>query len=198
MEERLKNRHIEEKEETFRSVLFSNLFSIIKILVICSVAVYFSYNYFVHPIRVHGDSMYPTLKNSEFGVSNAFAGRFLEVKRLDIVVIYDVKLDLLVIKRVIGLPGDSIYAKNDAIYVNNKKLDEPYLNNDYAEEVRSFDGQFTQDFEEVTMGDDEYFVLGDNRVNSQDSRTHGAYKKQQIRGSGISVLLPIEKFRIIQ
>ncbi len=72
--------------------------------------------------------MYPTLHDKEFGLSNAFAAKFQDIERGDIVVAYEnTQLYTYVVKRVIGLPNETISCKDDVVYVNGKPLDEPYL-----------------------------------------------------------------------
>ena len=145
------NRHKGDSKETLGKVIASNLFSLLKIFLLCLVAVYGTFNYLVKPTWIYGVSMYPTLKDGAFVVSNAFVGHFMDVHRQDIVIAYDSKFaPVVIVKRVIGLPGDTIYAKNDIVYVNGKPLDEPYLESDYARTFRELQGSFTSDFGPVT------------------------------------------------
>ena len=175
------NRHKGDSKETLGKVIASNLFSLLKIFLLCLVAVYGTFNYLVKPTWIYGVSMYPTLKDGAFVVSNAFVGHFMDVHRQDIVIAYDSKFaPVVIVKRVIGLPGDTIYAKNDIVYVNGKPLDEPYLESDYARTFRELQGSFTSDFGPVTLGEDEYFLMGDNRVKSEDSRVRGPIKRDAI------------------
>jgi signal peptidase I len=184
------NRHKGDSKETLGKVIASNLFSLLKIFLLCLVAVYGTFNYLVKPTWIYGVSMYPTLKDGAFVVSNAFVGHFMDVHRQDIVIAYDSKFaPVVIVKRVIGLPGDTIYAKNDIVYVNGKPLDEPYLESDYARTFRELQGSFTSDFGPVTLGEDEYFLMGDNRVKSEDSRVRGPIKRDAIMACGAFVIL---------
>ena len=128
------------------------------------------------PIKVHGDSMYDTLDGSEFMILNKLA----KVDRYDIVVL-DTKEEEL-IKRVYGLPGEKISIEKGNIYINDKKIEDVYA---YGE---------TSDYESITLGEDEYFVLGDNRAVSLDSRRIGPVKKNQIKGTTNFVLFPFSRF----
>ena len=132
----------------------------------------------VSPIRVNGASMYPTLKNSDMMILNETAYYFKEIKRFDIVVV-DTKEELI-IKRVIGLPGETISYKDNVLYINGKKVKEKYS---YG---------ITEDFEPVTLKD-EYFVMGDNRQNSMDSRFFGPFKKKSIRGKTNFIIIPFDR-----
>lgn len=128
------------------------------------------------PIKVNGNSMYKTLEGTEFMILNKLA----KVDRYDIVVI-DAHNDEL-IKRVYGLPGEKISIENNTIYINDKKIDDVYA---YGE---------TSNYESIILESDEYFILGDNRAVSLDSRTIGPVKKSQIKGTTNFVLFPFNRF----
>ena len=106
------------------------------------------------------------------------------------------------VKRVIGMPGDTISCVNDIVFINGKVLDETqYIDPDYRQscvdqfgcfnKVPNADNTDVQDFEEVKLGDDEYYVMGDNRPYSKDSRYVGPVKKSQLFAKKMLVLLPI-------
>ena len=135
--------------------------------------------YIVSPIRVNGQSMYPTLKNADMMILNETSYYFKDIKRFDIVVV-DAK-DELIIKRVIALPGETISYKDNTLYINGKKVEEKYS---YG---------ITDDFESVKLKKDEYFVMGDNRQNSLDSRYFGPFKKKYIRGKTNVIILPFDR-----
>lgn len=128
------------------------------------------------PIKVNGSSMYKTLDGSEFMILNKLS----KVNRYDIVVL-DANNDEL-IKRVYGLPGEKISIENSTIYINDKKIEDVYA---YGE---------TSNYESVVLKEDEYFVLGDNRMVSLDSRTIGPIKKSQIKGTTNFILYPFNRF----
>lgn len=110
-----------------------------------------------------------------------FASQWIgNINRFDIVVVSNENTENLSsdsgwIKRVIGLPGETIKYKNGNLYVNGKKIKQSFVtdNNSW------FIG--TEDFGPVTLGDDEYWVMGDNRSNSCDSRYVGAFKRDDIK-----------------
>ena len=128
------------------------------------------------PIKVNGDSMYDTLDGSEFMILNKLA----KVDRYDIVVVNTKEEEL--IKRVYGLPGEKISIEKGNIYINDKKIEDVYAYGD------------TSDYESITLSEDEYFVLGDNRAVSLDSRRIGPVKKSQIKGTTNFILYPFSRF----
>lgn len=147
------------------------------------------------PVVVKGDSMDPTLIDGE----RVIALKNTDIKRFDIVT-FPAPDDegKNYIKRVIGLPGDIIEYKNDELYINNKKYDEPYLD---GFKGKLTDGQpLTYDFnlKELTgsekVPDGELFVLGDNRRISKDSRIIGMIKEKDIMADVKFVFWPLNRF----
>lgn len=136
--------------------------------------------YFFTPIKVSGPSMQPTLEGGEMMILN----KIDKVERFDVVVV-DIKAEDI-IKRVIALPGESIACENGIIYVNGRRQDEEYSKG------------VTGDFSKITLGDDEYFVLGDNREDSLDSEELGPMKEEQLKGTAKLVLFPFNKFGFIE
>ncbi len=147
------------------------------------------------PVVVKGHSMDPTLADGE----RVIALKNTEIKRYDIVTFpAPDEPKKSYIKRVIGLPGDSIEYKDDALYINGKETKEPYLD-EFKSELT--DGMpFTFDFtlKEVTGKDKvpagEYFVMGDNRRNSKDGRMIGFINEKDISGDVKFVLWPFNRF----
>lgn len=192
------DKHRQVNKISFIKVILSNLFSLLKIFLVCFILVYLMTSFVVKPFHVNGDSMYPTIQTGEFGFGNAFAGRFLKLHRGDIVIAYEgKKTHSDWIKRVIGLPGETIEGKNDKVYINGKPLSEPYLNNDFANNVRLTE-PFMTDFPKVKLGKDEYFLMGDNRYISKDSREIGPFKRNQIKSVGFAVMIPFSKMRVVK
>lgn len=173
------------------------------------------------PVRVDGHSMDPTLADSEY----LLVINKLSIDRFDIVVASETENGKTkeIVKRVIGLPGETIEYKNDVLYINGKETDEPYLK-DYIQKFKedklqsTYSGkgfeengelfrQMAQIAEAFTVDrdgsatftkkllDDEYLLLGDDRIVSKDSRQVGAFKKEQIKGEAVLRLWPLLPFQ---
>lgn len=169
------------KREFIKSKGFLRLLAIFAIGI---VSIFLILQFVFQRTIVNGSSMYPTLKNNDNLIINKLVYRFKDIKRFDIVVFpYEEANGKTVnyIKRVIGLPGETIEITDGEIYIINDsgrfKLEESYGH--YIDDIpmKSYNGS-----EPVIIGDDEYFVLGDNRNNSIDSRMFGCIKKTDIIG----------------
>lgn len=193
-------RYNEDDERT----LLEDILGFIKVFVVSAIVILLFVNFVAHPVRVDGRSMYPTLKDGEFGFTNVGGVLLNGVKRGDIVVVTMEEKGQKThwVKRVIGMPGDTISCVNDIVFINGKVLDETqYTDPDYRQscvdqfgyfnKVPNADNTDVQDFEEVKLGDDEYYVMGDNRPYSKDSRYVGPVKKSQLFAKKMLVLLPI-------
>lgn len=163
-------------ENKDKKAIFKEILSYVIIILV----VLFIKIYVVSPIRVNGNSMYDTLHDKDIMILNEFIYYFNDIKRNDIVVVEEDNEYL--IKRVIGLPGERIKCENGEIYINDEIYDDKYSNSE------------TSDFEEIKINNGEYFVLGDNRKVSLDSRTFGSYKKREIKGKAIFTIFPLDRF----
>jgi len=143
---------------------------------------------FFSSATVDGESMEPVLKDKDVVITSHYI--FSSPKRFDIVVItIDRAEDLHYVKRVIGLPGETIQIKGNTVYINGEKLEEDTYGSTPID-----DPGIAGD--PITLGDNEYFVLGDNRSVSADSRkeTIGVVAKGQIRGKVVFRIGPFKRF----
>ncbi len=138
------------------------------------------------PVKVEGTSMSPLLTDQERIFINKFVYRFEPIQRGDVVVFwYPLDRSKSFIKRVVALSGDLVEIRNGRVLVNGKELDEPYVPPQFADRsshaaTRVPDGQF--------------FVLGDHRNSSNDSRVFGPVPGQFIYGKAVFVYWPVERF----
>ena len=149
----------------------------------------------VNIARIQGRSMLPTLQDREFALVWRLPYRFRSPRRQDVVICHypgrRVKwcryIPQAFVKRVIGLPGDTIEFVEGKVHLNGIPLDESYL-----DPARC---RFLRDRPGVTLGADEFFVMGDNRDSSNDSRRVGPLHRRQIRGRVVCTLWPLRRVR---
>lgn len=151
--------------------------------------------------EVRGTSVYPTLVEGESVIINMAANYVGEIKRFDVVVAREYRSDDLWVKRVIGLPGETISYREDVLYVDGKAMEEPFLDKKYVEQVKKSANKlyFTQDYISKKLGKNEYLLVGDNRNESLDSRNDavGPFQREQIIARGVFVYQPFSKARYV-
>ena len=139
--------------------------------------------FFFSPIRVNGTSMHPTLQDKEFMILNKISLK-QGINRFDIVVVQE--NNKYIIKRVIGLPGESVMYKDNKLYINGKVIEDNYSKTT------------TNDFDNVVLGENEYFVMGDNRAVSSDSRIIGPVNIKNIKGKTNLIIFPFNKMGTVE
>ncbi len=142
---------------------------------------------------VSGESMYPALEDGDNLIVDKISYRFTNPKRFDIVVFpFQYQDGVYYIKRVIGLPGETVQIQDGDIYINGRILQENYGN----EEIRN--PGFASS--EITLAEDEYFVLGDNRNNSRDSRepSVGNISGEDIIGKALFCIWPFDRIGLVK
>lgn len=140
--------------------------------------------FLVTPIKVNGTSMNDTLQHGDTMILNKIGMKINGIKRFDIVVIETDNSYL--IKRVIGMPGETIEYKNGKLYINEKEYKDPYYKDN------------TLDFAKVEIPKGYYFVMGDNRSDSIDSRIIGPVKRNDILGTTKLIIFPISDIGIAE
>lgn len=143
--------------------------------------------------RVDGQSMETTLQNNDNLIVDKISYRFRDPKRFEIIVFpYQYRDNTYYIKRIIGLPGETVQVIDGYVYIDGEQLDEHYGN-----ELMESPG-IAED--PITLGEDEYFVLGDNRNHSSDSRdaTVGVLHRKDLLGRAWIRIWPLNKFGAIK
>ena len=145
--------------------------------------------YVFSPIRVNGTSMVPTLYNGNIMILNEIGYHLNGLERFDIVVINSDNDKI--IKRVIGLPGETVEYKDNKLYINDEEIAENFKHGDTSD--------FTlADINVEVIPENYYFVVGDNRGNSKDSRVIGLISSKQIMGKTNFILYPFDSIGSVQ
>lgn len=176
-----------------KNVIREVISTVLYILVVL-VAVYLFIAFVGQRTGVRGSSMEPTLSDRDNLIVDKISYRFHDPERYDIIVFpFQYEENVFYIKRIIGLPGETVYIdENGGIFINGELLQE-----NYGKEVILSAGRAA---EPITLGADEYFVLGDNRNNSSDSRdpSVGNIKRNQIVGRAWVRIWPFSKFGVLK
>lgn len=192
----------ENLEEKVQGKLKNELIEWIKAIAFAILVAFVIKSFLFTPVLVKGASMMPTLEDKDRVIVNKIGPKFKSIDRFDVVVVEHVLLnkneEKNIIKRIIGLPGDKIEYKDDQLYINGEKFSEPYLDQ-FKKELkgsRSLTYDFTLDqlLGETTVPEGHYFVLGDNRPVSNDSRNPevGFIPKDKIMGTTSIVCWPLQ------
>lgn len=162
---------------TGTSMWFRQNSTALLIVALLSIPAYFlASRYIVTAVVIQGRSMMPTLKDGEHYYLNRWQYLLVPPKRGDIVVIKDPGHDDFAVKRIVAQPFDWINIKNGALYVNGQRLQEPYLAHDTRTDTPDLKEKWVQ------LGKEQYYMLGDNRENSEDSRFYGRVTRNNIIG----------------
>jgi signal peptidase I len=178
-------------------------------VVIIIVLIFLARMFVFSPVKVEGHSMDPTLHDSQ----RLITSKISTLKRQDIITTKEPdNQNIYVVKRIIGVPGDRVAMKNNVLTINGEEVPEPYLD-DFKEKFKkdklaeeysystAFQEQaanatsFTNDFD-VTVPNNQYFVLGDNRLISKDSRIFGFVDKSLIQGKVALRFWPLDEFKL--
>lgn len=175
--------------------LYYLVFDLVQTLVIAGAIFVVIYAFLFRPYQVNGLSMFPNFDDGEYVLTNLIDLRIGKLERGDIVVFnspVDPEKDY--IKRIIGIPNDTISLDDGQIYINGKKIDQSFLPSD----VYTNPGSFLREDQSVVTPANQYFVMGDNRENSSDSREWGFVDKGEIIGKSFLVYWPINKLRLVK
>ncbi|MFC5532423.1 signal peptidase I [Cohnella yongneupensis] len=179
----------------------------IKALAIAGLLVFVIRWFLVSPFIVDGPSMQPNFWDRERIIVNKIIYDIRDPKRGEVIVFHVPEEKRDFIKRVIGVPGDTIKVEGDTVYINGEPIAEPYLQNAY-DQAHANNEQYNKDksnsmfpnnsFPDGTVPDDMLFVMGDNRSNSEDSRMIGYIPMDRVVGRADLVFWPLKQFHFIK
>ncbi len=164
-------------------------------VVVFAIAIFlFLYLLVLQPHKIKGQSMEPNFQDGEFLLTDKVTYRFSKPKRGDVIVFEAPGTNNEeFIKRIIGLPGDDVTVVNGKVSINEQLINEDYLPDTFTTEG----GMFLKEGQTVTVPEDHYFVMGDNRIASSDSRTWGFVAKDKITGRAWIIYWPLPKLGVI-
>jgi signal peptidase I len=160
-------------------------------VVVLAVILYFGISFAVQAVHVEGLSMYATLDDNDYLIANKIDYRLHPPQRGDIIILRpptDNSKDF--IKRVIALPGEKLLIRDGVVYINGRRLDEPYL----PEAWTTLNNWPPNGADGMVIPQNEYFVMGDNRNRSQDSRIFGPISRDRIDGKAWFRIWPLASF----
>lgn len=173
--------------------LIGGLFDFLQGIVAIAAVMVMVYLFIMSPQEVSGHSMEPNFQNGDYILTNKIVYKMKDPQRGDIIIFKSPKnKDIDYIKRVIGLPGETVMLKNQKFYINGELLEERY---EYNKPV--YGGSFLQEGVEITVPEDHYFVSGDNRPGSSDSREFGPVSKYDFIGQAILRYWPTNMMGLI-
>ena len=170
------------------SIIWSWIWSFIVAFIIVGAV----YIFLGRPFTVSGASMYPTLQNGD----RMILSKIGDINRFDVVVLKAPDENVEYIKRVIGMPGDTLELKQGVLYINGKKIEQPFINTEALQKQTVFIDDFTLQSltGETKIPEGKYFVMGDNRGVSRDSRMIGLIDRKAIEGKAVFTIWPMNQF----
>jgi signal peptidase I len=186
--------------------VYAFLLDSVQTFLIAAAVFLFIYALLFRPFEVKGDSMFPNFHDGEYVITNLigfedlkfYHAQFGKLKLGDVVVFNappaTQNTDKDYIKRVIGVPGDTVSVNNGNVYLNGKLLDESAF---LKPDVKTYGGLFLKDGDSVKVPDGQYFVMGDNRMYSSDSREWGFVTRDEMVGGSMFVYWPLNAIRLV-
>lgn len=174
-----------------KKILYT-IWEIAEVFLVALIAVAAIKYFLIQPFIVNGASMEPNFSSGDYLLIDELSYRFREPQRGDVVVFKSPQdPSVYFIKRIIGLPKETVEVNGNIIKINGKVLKEPYLSN-------SISSEWSGTYGPKTLGDDQYFVVGDNRMNSFDSRYWGPLSRKAIIGLVKLRLWPVSQIQFFK
>lgn len=182
------------EEETLTEKVKNNFFELFQFIAVTAAILIIIRFFIAEPHRVSGSSMFPNFHDGDYIITNKLAAHFDDFQRGEVIILENPRdANQVFIKRLIGLPLDKIKISDGIVYVNDQVLDEPYL----PLNVNTPSGNYLSEGEEIIVPENQFFVIGDNRGGSSDSRDWGPLKKELVIGQAWLRYWPIQKLMLI-
>ena len=183
---------MEQEEYYSKPSIVSIIWSWIWSFIVAFIIVGAVYIFLGRPFTVSGASMYPTLHNGD----RMILSKIGDINRFNVVVLKAPDENVEYIKRVIGMPGDTLELKQGVLYINGKKIEQPFINTEALQKQTVFIDDFTLQSltGETKIPEGKYFVMGDNRGVSRDSRMIGLIDRKAIEGKAVFTIWPMNQF----
>jgi signal peptidase I len=166
------------------------IWDIVKFLLPIVIVVFVVRTFIAQPFIVDGDSSYPNFRTGHYLIIDELSYRFKEPARGDVIVLrYPLQPSRFFLKRIIGLPGDRVVIKDGKVFIYNAENPKGYVLSEPYQDQPTFP---TGPYQDTLLGSGDYFVMGDNRGGSDDSRTWGILPRKDIMGHVILRLFPLK------
>lgn len=189
--------NLPQQEESFWDKFKGGFLDLLEFVVIVGVIVLAVHYFIAEPHLVSGSSMLPNFHDGEYIITDKLSLNLkAPIKRNQVVVFKSPRPkdeNKIFIKRVIGLPGEKVRLQGGQIYINGQVLDQPYLPTNSL----TSPGDFLAESEEIVVPDGQYFVMGDNRASSSDSREWGSISKKALVGKAWLRYWPVSQFKTL-
>lgn len=183
------------EHKSFFDNIKSHLIDFIQTLVVFGAIFALIYLFIAQPHKVSGSSMVPTFINGDYILTDKLSYRFGIPKKGDIIVLKNPRDETQdFIKRIIAVPGDNLKIEDTSVFVNGELVPEPYL----PPATPTFERSFLREGAQITISPNQYFVFGDNREHSSDSREWGPITKDEIVGKVFFRYWPPQSFGFVR
>jgi len=190
IEERLQSGKDKSKQKKKLHPIIEEIVSWIWSIIVAATIMFLLYIFVGRPFTVSGQSMYPTLHNGDHMIMSKLGG----INRFDVVILKAPDEEKEYIKRVIGMPGDTVEVKGGVLYINGNQVEQPFINsNSDKKTVYIDDFTLKQLTGEEKVPEGKYFVMGDNRGVSKDSRMIGFIDQGSIEGKAVFTVWPLNR-----